>query len=218
MKNCVYKFMNRYGEVIYIGKAKDLKNRLRNHKHLPKECYEELAYILYASFDTKYEMDFAELYYIDHIVPKYNTMNKDSCMTFTIDELDSKKFKFYEIKEKTKNIANSVLNEYIIKEFEIFKLDMSISQFIKSIELIKKQCETEETILLKNTLGNFIKKLNKENPFIKFENITVPNEDGLIKYFSKSGSCFNAKLKFRGIYENKDVIRIKKLKLVLQIK
>lgn len=56
MNNCVYKFMNRYGELIYIGKT------------------------------------------------------KDNCMTFTIQELEeAKKIKFYEIKEKTKIIANRVL-------------------------------------------------------------------------------------------------------------
>lgn len=216
MKNCIYKFMNRDGEVIYIGKAKDLKNRLSNHKHLPEECYEELAYIMYASFDTEYEMDFAELYYIDKIFPKYNTINKDNGITFTIQELEVKKFKFYEIKEKTKIVANRVLKEYIGKEFEVLILNMSISQLIKNIELIKEQRETEETIFLQSTLRNFIKKLNKENPLIQFKSISFPYDGKPIKHFYKKGNYLNVNLKFKGVYENKDVIRIKKLRLLLK--
>ena len=28
MKNCVYRFLNKDNEIIYVGKAKNLKNRL----------------------------------------------------------------------------------------------------------------------------------------------------------------------------------------------
>ena len=30
MKNCVYRFVNENNEIIYIGKAKDLRNRINN--------------------------------------------------------------------------------------------------------------------------------------------------------------------------------------------
>ena len=41
MKNCVYRFLNKDNEIIYIGKTKDLDNRIKTHEHLPKECYLE---------------------------------------------------------------------------------------------------------------------------------------------------------------------------------
>ena len=39
MKNCIYRFLNKNKEVIYVGKAKDLNKRLSTHKHLDIECY-----------------------------------------------------------------------------------------------------------------------------------------------------------------------------------
>jgi excinuclease UvrABC nuclease subunit len=62
MKNCVYRFVNENNEIIYIGKAKDLRNRINTHNHLPKECYEERTRIEYTSFETETDMDFAERY------------------------------------------------------------------------------------------------------------------------------------------------------------
>ena len=37
----IYRFLNNKEEIIYIGKAKKLKERMNNHTHLPKECYDE---------------------------------------------------------------------------------------------------------------------------------------------------------------------------------
>ena len=57
MNNCVYKFINKYSEIIYIGKSKRLKSRINNHKHLGINCYKELDCITYAAFDSEHEMD-----------------------------------------------------------------------------------------------------------------------------------------------------------------
>ena len=73
MNNYVYKFINRNGEIIYIGKTKNLESRINNHNHLDPNCYKELDCIMYATFNTEHEMDFAERYYIQKINPKYNT-------------------------------------------------------------------------------------------------------------------------------------------------
>ena len=60
-------------EIIYIGKAADLKFRIACHVHLSKKCYEEISRIEYTSFDNEYEMDLAERYFI----PKINKKNKN---------------------------------------------------------------------------------------------------------------------------------------------
>ena len=45
MKNCVYRFINKENEIIYIGKSKNLEKRLKGHDHLPNKCYEEIKFI-----------------------------------------------------------------------------------------------------------------------------------------------------------------------------
>lgn len=72
--NCVYRFLNKYNEIIYVGKAKNLKNRLSNHNHLPKECYKERDRIEFICLNNEFDMDLAERYFITKINPKYNTV------------------------------------------------------------------------------------------------------------------------------------------------
>jgi excinuclease UvrABC nuclease subunit len=64
MRNCVYRFLNKDNKVIYVGKAKDLKSRILNHKHLSEECYKERNKVEYVRFVSEDDMDFAERYYI----------------------------------------------------------------------------------------------------------------------------------------------------------
>lgn len=94
MKNCVYRFLNKNNEVIYIGKASDLKQRMWNHGHLPEECYKERIKIEFCMFDTKGDMDFAERYFIPKIKPKYNTVLSGKIITFDVPHLDN--IKWYE--------------------------------------------------------------------------------------------------------------------------
>ena len=49
----LYRFINKEGEVIYIGRTNDIKRRLlrehfTNNTHLPNECYLEIEKIEYA--------------------------------------------------------------------------------------------------------------------------------------------------------------------------
>ena len=136
MKYSVYKFINRYDEVIYIGKSKDLDKRMSNHNHLDDECYKEMAYITYTTFGTEHEMDFAERYYIQKENPKYNTMLSGRRISFNCEELDNAKFIPYEINgyvvEKTLEQINSLMKESI----EI-QLDANIYEFAGIIFMLK---------------------------------------------------------------------------------
>ena len=138
MKNCVYKFINRDNEVIYIGKAKDLKSRFSNHNHLSDDCYNELAYIMYASFDTEYEMDFAERYYIQKMNPRYNTILSDKPISFECEDLDNKIFNAYEV--------NQFVVERTLEQMTIFKqenlsldLDISIVELVGLMHIIESE-------------------------------------------------------------------------------
>ena len=95
MENWVYRFLNKYNEIIYIGKAKYLKNRISSHNHLPEECYKEIVIIEYIEFDTEHDMDFAERYFISKENPKYNTVLSDKDFTLNLVEFDIKKWNKY---------------------------------------------------------------------------------------------------------------------------
>lgn len=116
MENCVYRFINKDGEIIYIGKAKFINQRLNNHKHLSEECYKEVDIIEYCIFETEYEMDLAERYYIPKIKPKYNTMLSNNTLNISISEFDNKDWLVYKNPKKPKKPIEDkkVLSENVI--------------------------------------------------------------------------------------------------------
>lgn len=90
MRNCIYRFLNKDNEIIYIGKAVNLTQRMRCHNHLPKSCYEERVTVEFIEFDTDDEMDFAERYYIAKYKPKYNKVYINKIINISIHEFDNK--------------------------------------------------------------------------------------------------------------------------------
>ncbi|SCI09076.1 excinuclease ABC subunit C [uncultured Clostridium sp.] len=128
LKNCVYRFIGRDHNLIYIGKAKNLEKRLSNHNHLEDECYKELAYIEYTSFDSEHEMDFAERYYIQKLNPKYNMVLSDKPISFNCEELDKRCFKIYEV--------NQYVVEHTLEQIELLKKeDLCAETNVSIIEL-----------------------------------------------------------------------------------
>lgn len=124
--NCIYRFLNENNEIIYIGKAKNLKNRLNSHHHLPNECYEERKKIEFTMFETEDDMDFAERYYIPKIKPKYNDIFKERAMTLSIDKFDDAKWYKY-----TKSLK--------IKEDELEGFQTNLSEVNDAIKLLKSK-------------------------------------------------------------------------------
>lgn len=135
MKNCIYRFINKENEIIYIGKAKDLKSRIKNHNHLTEECYSEVAFIEYATFDTEHEMDFAERYYIQKINPKYNIVLSDKPIQFSCSELDDCNFKIYELNEYV--VERTLEQIELLKQDELFvKVNMSLISLLGVITIV----------------------------------------------------------------------------------
>ena len=119
-KNCVYRFVNESNKIIYIGKAKNLKNRLgtKEHKskHLPDECYKQIALIQYVTFETENDMEFAEKYYIQKYKPKFNSVLANKQITIEVPALDKRMwFPYYRDIEKIQNQLNSFENNEVIK-------------------------------------------------------------------------------------------------------
>lgn len=82
----LYRFLDEYGDVIYIGKTQDILKRLQVHfssrGHLPKSCYDETNKIEILKINTKTEMNIKELYYISKFQCKYNIREKNEEVYF----------------------------------------------------------------------------------------------------------------------------------------
>lgn len=72
----VYKFVDYYNNIIYIGKSNNLEKRMKQHftnGHLPTECYEQVARIFFIFVDGKTDTDIMETFLINKYYPKFNT-------------------------------------------------------------------------------------------------------------------------------------------------
>lgn len=96
MRNCVYRFLDEDGNLLYIGKAKNLEERMRNHNHLPKECYNKRKTIEYVEFPTVEDMNIVERVLIAMLKPPYNTELKQNNITIHIMELSNLKWRIYD--------------------------------------------------------------------------------------------------------------------------
>ena len=102
MKNCVYRFLNKDNEIIYIGKAVRLKARIDSHNHLSKECYAERVKIEYVEFNTEDDALFVEQYLISKHKPKYNKDMVGYNITLDIYEFDNLTWNEYVKKTRVK--------------------------------------------------------------------------------------------------------------------
>jgi regulator of replication initiation timing/predicted GIY-YIG superfamily endonuclease len=76
----VYRFLDIEDDIIYVGKTKNLQNRIKQHfsssGHLSPDCYSQVETIQYLEFVSKIDMDINELYYINKWKPRYNSKDK----------------------------------------------------------------------------------------------------------------------------------------------
>ncbi len=76
----VYRFVDKAGKVLYVGKTKNMKNRFKQHfgkaGHLPKECYDRVHAVEYFEAPNELVQSIYELMYINKYKPPYNTKDK----------------------------------------------------------------------------------------------------------------------------------------------
>ena len=92
-----YRFLTFAGEVIYVGRAENLVNRLESHAksgHLSALCYNRVDKVEFCTFESEDDLDIAERYYIAKYQPEYNVVFKNK-KYFLISELDNKQWKEY---------------------------------------------------------------------------------------------------------------------------
>ncbi len=84
-KGYVYKFIDEYNQVLYVGKTTDLNRRMNQHfnqknnyliKQGKGEVYKKTQRIEYFACKTEYDALVKELFYINYYKPKYNTASK----------------------------------------------------------------------------------------------------------------------------------------------
>lgn len=196
MKNCVYRFLNKNNEVIYIGKAKDLDRRLYSHNHLPKECYSERVDIEYVEFNSESEMDIAERYYIPKYKPKYNTVWVNNEMNINISEFEDKKWTSLWNRSK-----NNVVNRHIDKE--------SVNKLFDKLDRIKNDIDVLRSLDKGNKLLDIIKDKRNEEEVVADEIFNIfresyPNkEKWVIEEFIKNRVFAEDELIHNGIEEIK---------------
>ena len=67
----LYRFINSTGEIIYIGKTINIKNRMQQHQHYNTKINEAVI-IECTKMKNEADMGFGEIYFINKLHPKYN--------------------------------------------------------------------------------------------------------------------------------------------------
>lgn len=82
---CIYRFLDKDNNIIYVGKTINLERRLEQHfgkyGHLSKECYENVKKIEYIKIKKEINRSIEELYYINKYQPIFNIKDKNSGTT-----------------------------------------------------------------------------------------------------------------------------------------
>ena len=101
--------------MIYIGKAQTLHQRLKNHNHCPKKCYEELDYIEFVKLNSIDEAEYLEKYLVSKIKPKYNVDFVNLDIGFNIEIFDNLKWNLYDdnVKSEMKQVNMSLKKDTV---------------------------------------------------------------------------------------------------------
>jgi predicted GIY-YIG superfamily endonuclease len=134
----IYKFIDEYNKIIYIGKTKNMNKRIYQHfgtnGHLPRCCYDKVDAIFYANLQTRVEMDIYESYLIDKYRPQYNSMSiyeEDDISSIALPELNWNK---YLIKNDKSTVEIIELLPQEDARNLLYKLDMEINRVAHRIE------------------------------------------------------------------------------------
>lgn len=161
-KNCIYRFFNQKDEIIYIGKAKNLKTRLSNHTHLPRECYEEMVKIEYCCLTSEDELDLAERYLIPKYKPKYNTEFKQRDVSLTLHSFENLVWQVYSDQRED----SLSIDKYLAENFDgCSELTNAINELkisVKTLQQMTRECLDDPELAKRLS-----KKLEKEETLLK---------------------------------------------------
>lgn len=165
----IYKHLNNEEEIIYIGKSKSLLYRQRQHRE-NSEWFGEIDSIEYCIFDSKIEMDIAELYYINKYNPKYNSKDKrnDNVSNITIENLQWLEFDMNELLiQNSKKENKAIGDEYL----ELVKRFITTDKYIVTKDYIDEDvvyCDWHK--MKSNRLIQRIDKISSKENKIRTKN------------------------------------------------
>lgn len=122
-KYYIYKFTNKNGDILYIGKTINLKDRLKKHlsgtnqTNSKLKLYKEFKEIYYYECKNEKEMNELELYYIKLYKPQYNILSYN-----TSGEED---------------FQNICTDNIVWTEFKELKISKSLNEKIEVFELLE---------------------------------------------------------------------------------
>lgn len=190
--------VNSNGEIIYIGKAKNLKSRIHNHTHLPKECYEERKKIEFIEFNTEEDMDFAERYFIPRYKPKYNTIWSEKRLTLKIKDFDELKwtpyFETYDF-EQENDLKDTLMYLFNLEYLNISDMEIitgvsrkEIKEYFKDLGLsINDKVHTRKMRIMFDCFGNIVSAFKTTQAISEYLNTNKLN----IHYLKvENNSCF----------------------------
>ena len=122
----VYQMKNAFGEIIYVGKAKNLKKRVKQYfqskNHIPKiqAMIKNISEFEYIITDTEVEALILEANYIKKYRPKYNTLLRDDkqypYIKISVQEMYPRIYKVREIKKDGAKYFGPYPSAYAVNE------------------------------------------------------------------------------------------------------
>ncbi len=132
----MYKFLDENQEPLYVGKTRNLTGRIRSTHfaglgHLPDECYDETAIVVYSQCLSESDMAIQERYLINTLKPKYNDkLNNGDAFGFTINCFDWKYLPFVRPQEKARKPSPNKSNAIGLLTFELPMASVQVSQLV----------------------------------------------------------------------------------------
>lgn len=153
----VYQFFNKKGEIIYVGKAKILRDRVRSYfakstKHSPKNqvMIKQIVDIKTIVVDTELEALMLETNLIKEIRPKYNILMKDDKNFCYLKIIQTPEPKLFIVRKVEKDnhiyIGPKTTTQAITTPINILNQILNVNNCQISIESIKKGKPTKSQL------------------------------------------------------------------------
>lgn len=115
----IYRFKDKDNNIIYIGKAVNIKNRLKNGRHrgeghLPEHAYDDTVRIEFTRIFDKSKLKEIEKYYITKYNPKYNTQYADYTEPNIIEGLENVQWTMYWERDMVKYDLERFKKDYFV--------------------------------------------------------------------------------------------------------
>lgn len=172
-KYYVYRFKDKHEQIVYVGKTKNLKTRMRQHfsprGHLTEQQYASIETVEYVELPTKIDMDIKELYYINKWKPAYNTsnVNHNTASTIIADDDEwiiyssKKKNSEYALQDKIsvleKELATKIkmIRDIESENVQLRNSNIELTRQIENLDKALNQSREKRHIAIVNTLGNY---------------------------------------------------------------